>query len=490
MWPVVVNCRWQMMNINKGEIRIMKRFRHKNSMLLLIAALFVVLAGCGGNSHGAANGAADQTGGGTNARSEDTASASGNAKKPVHITWWHSMSGAGEKAINELVSDFNASQSDIEVEAVFQGKYDESLNKLKASLGSNSGPDLIQVYEIGSKFMIDSKAITPVQQFIDADGYDVSQLEPNIIRYYTIDGKLNAMPFNTSNPILYYNKDAFKAAGLDPENPPKTFEEYEAAAKALSKDGKPGAAIAIYGWFMEQLFANQNAEYVNNGNGREGAATESLLASEAGVQTLEWWKKMVDEKVVANLGRNTEDTNAAFAAGQVAMTLDSTASLRNIVEMVGDKFEVGTGFLPRPASAKEGGVIVGGASLYIMNNKPEEQQKAAWEFIKYVASPEAQAKWSVNTGYFPITKAAYDQQVLKDNMAKYPQFQTAVDQLHASAASTATSGAVMGVFPEARQIVEGAIEEALNGQKAPQQALEDAAKQITDKIGQYNATVK
>lgn len=464
----------------------MKRFRFlRKGTLLLIAALFVILAGCGGNSNGAVN--SKSSSGGTDARSENSASAK---ESPVKITWWHSMSGAGEKAINQIVSDFNASQTGIQVEAVYQGKYDESLNKLKASLGSNSGPDLIQVYEIGSKFMIDSKAITPVQKFIDEDGFDLSGLEPNIIRYYTIDGKLNAMPFNTSNPIVYYNKDAFKAVGLDPENPPKTYEEFEAAAKALTKDGKPGATIAIYGWFMEQLFANQNADYLNNGNGRNGVATESLLASEAGVKTLEWWKKMVDAGVLANLGRSTEDTDSAFAAGQVAMTLNSTAALRKTVEAVGGKFEVGTGFLPRPASAKEGGVIVGGASLYIMNNKSEEQQKAAWEFIKYVASPEVQAKWSVNTGYFPITKAAYDQQVLKDNMAKYPQFQTAVDQLHASSESTATSGAVMGVFPEARQIVEGAVEEALNGKKQPKQALEDAAKQITEKIGQYNSTVK
>nr|WP_156940574.1 ABC transporter substrate-binding protein [Paenibacillus forsythiae] len=447
-----------------------------------------VVTGCGANSGAGDNTGANNTSS-NNEKSGDSGAVSASAA-PVKITWWHSMSGTGEKAINKIATDFNASHPGIQVEAVYQGKYDESLNKLKASLGSDSGPDLMQVYEIGSKFMIDSKMITPVQKFIDEDNFDLSSLEPNITRYYTIGGKLNAMPFNTSNPILYYNKDAFRAAGLDPENPPKTFEEYEAAAKALSKNGKPGAAIAIYGWFMEQLFANQNAEYVNGGNGRDAAATESLLASDAGVKTLEWWKKMVDEKAVANLGRDTDDTDSAFAAGQVAMTLNSTAALRKMVDAVGGKFEVGTGFLPRPEGVKEGGVVVGGASLYIMNNKPEEQQKAAWEFIKYVASPEVQAEWSVSTGYFPITKAAYDQQVLKDNMAKYPQFQTAVDQLHASSASNATSGAVMGIFPEARQIVEGAIEEALNGQKAPKKALEDAAAQITDKLEQYNATVK
>lgn len=474
----------------------MTGFRFKQGIALSSAVLLVALAGCGNNSNASgANSSADSSANNTSSQNASSNSANAaktndSAKKPVKITWWHSMSGTNEKAIDKIVSDFNASQSDVQVQAVFQGAYDDSLNKLKASIGSNSGPDLIQTYEIGSKFMIDSKMITPVQEFIDKDGFDLSQLEPNITRYYTIDGKLNAMPFNTSNPILYYNKDAFKAAGLDPEKPPKTYEEFEADAKALSKSGKPGASIAIYGWFMEQFFANQNADYVNNGNGRESAATESLVNSDPGVKTLEWWKKMVDEKAVSNLGRNTADTDNAFAAGQIAMTIDSTAGLRNIVESVGGKFEVGTGFLPRPASADQGGVVVGGASLYIMNAKPQEEQDAAWQFIKYLASPEVQAQWSVSTGYFPITKAAYDQQVLKDNMVKYPQFQTAVDQLHASTESTATSGAVMGVFPEARQIVEGAIEATLNGQKQPKQALDEAAQQITQKIADYNKTVK
>lgn len=469
----------------------MKGLGFKHGMALSTAVLMVALAGCSTSANTNHSSSANSSTSSSNAGSStNTAAPDTSAKKPVTITWWHSMSGTNQKVLEKIVSDFNASQSDVQVQAVFQGKYDESLNKLKATIGSDSGPDLIQTYEIGSKFMIDSKLITPVQNFVDADHFDLSQLEPNIIRYYTIGGKLNAMPFNTSNPILYYNKTAFKAAGLDPEKPPKTYEEFEKAAKALSKNGKPGASIAIYGWFMEQFFANQNADYVNNGNGRTDTATESLVNSEAGVKTLEWWKRMLDEGAVSNLGRKTEDTDNAFMAGQIGMTIDSTAGLRQIVQGVGGKFDVGTGFLPRPASADKGGVVVGGASLYIMNNKPEDEQKAAWTFIKYLTSPQVQAEWSVNTGYFPITKGAYDQQVLKDNMTKYPQFQTAVDQLHASTDSTATSGAVMGVFPEARQIVEGAIEATLNGQKQPKQALDEAAQQITQKIGDYNKTVQ
>ncbi|NEN84204.1 ABC transporter substrate-binding protein [Paenibacillus elgii] len=450
-------------------------------LLLLLAFVMMFMAACG---NGTAGNAGDKPAAGGAENKEVPKSG-----EPVKVVWWHSMSGELGKAVDKLVADFNASQKNVVVEAVFQGTYDESLNKMKASMDSKSGPALIQVYEIGSRFMIDSKAITPMQKFIDADKYDVSQLEENILNYYTVDGKLNSMPFNTSNPILYYNKDMFKAAGLDPEKPPVTYEEIAEAAKKLTKDGKAGASFAIYGWFMEQFFANQGAELLNNGNGRTSPATESLLGSDAGVNTMTWWKQMIDDKTMLNLGRKTDDTKKAFAAGQIAMTLDSTASLRGIVSAAEGKFQVGTAFLPKPKDAKDGGVIVGGASLYILNNRSEAEQKGAWEFIKFLTDPKQQAYWHVNTGYFPITKKAYDEQLVKDNLTKYPQFKTAVDQLHQTKANKATQGAVMGVFPEARQLTEGAIEEVLNGKKSPKEALDGAAKEISSKLAQYNKTV-
>lgn len=454
----------------------------KGLVTLCMAIVMLFMAACGGTP--------TQPSEAKGTDNKEMAPKPAASKEPVKVVWWHSMSGELGKAIDKLVADFNASQKDVVVEAVFQGTYDESLNKMKTSMDSKSGPALIQVFEIGSRFMIDSKAITPMQKFIDADKYDLSQLEENILNYYRIDGKLNSMPFNTSNPILYYNKDMFKAAGLDPEKPPATYEEVAALSKALTKDGKYGNSFAIYGWFMEQFFANQGAEFLNNSNGRTGLATESMLNSDAGVKTLAWWKQMVDDKSSLNLGRKTDDTKKAFIAGQVAMTLDSTGSLRGIVDGAQGKFAVGTGYLPKPSDAKEGGVIVGGASVYILNNRSEAEQNGAWQFIKFLAEPKQQAYWHVNTGYFPITKKAYDEQVVKDNLVKYPQLKTAVDQLHATKANTATQGAVMGVFPEARQLTEGAIEEVLNGKKQPKEALDGAAKEISGKLGTYNKTVK
>lgn len=447
---------------------------------LLTLSLFLFLAACSG---GASQG------------SEPASAAGGNSTEastgPVKVVWWHSMSGELGQTVDNLVKQFNESQSEVEVQAVYQGEYDEGLNKFKTAMGSGSGPTMMQTYEVGSRFMIDSQAITPMQQFIDADKFDLSQLEENILAYYTFDNKLYSMPFNTSNPILYYNKDAFKAAGLDPEHPPTTFAGIEAAAKKLSKDGQSGGAFPIYSWLMEQLLANQDVQLLNNNNGRSALATESLVNSQAAVDTLSWWKKLVDEKAMINLGRKTDDTKKAFAAGQIAMTMDSTASLRGIVNSVGGKFEVGTAPIPKPSDAYKGkgGVIVGGASLWIMNDKSEAEQQAAWKFIKFLTEPSTQAYWHVNTGYFPITKKAYDEDLVKENMKKYPQFDTAVTQLHDTKIDPATQGAVMGIFPEARQLTETAMEEAINGSKTPKEALDNAASQITQKLQDYNDSI-
>ncbi len=152
------------------------------------------------------------------------------------IAFWHSMAGdIGGKAIPQMATDFNLSQQKCYVEPTYQGSYDDSLNKLKAGLQSKDVPALVQVFDIGTRLMIDLKVATPVQDFIDKENYDVSDLEPNVLAYYSVDGKLWSMPFNTSNPILYYNKDMFKAAGLDPEKPPRTWAEVAEAAKKLTK---------------------------------------------------------------------------------------------------------------------------------------------------------------------------------------------------------------------------------------------------------------
>lgn len=449
---------------------------------ILIGTLLISATACSNTSKQATN-------------TSTSADNSNNSSKVIEITFWHAMGGKLGEALNKMVDNFNKTHPNIKVSAQYQGKYDDELNKLRTAQQSKSGPDIVQVYDIGTRFMVDSKWVTPVQKFIDQDKFDTSKLEPNLLKYYTVDNKLYSMPFNSSTPILYYNKNAFKEAGLDPNKPPKNFNEIEEYGKKLVKkdaSGKVtqyGYSMAIYGWFFEQLMAKQGALYANNGNGRDSRATAVTFNDEAGLNIVNWWKKLVDEGVAGNFGRSYDDTHNAFIAGRTAMIIESTADLKSVLDGVGNRFEVGTAFIPALNDNKDGGVIIGGASLWILNNKPEEYQKAAWEFIKFMVSPEQQAFWNENTGYFPVTKAAYDLPEMKSHLEKYPQFKTAIDQLHSTPINRATQGALIGVFPEARQTIEKNIEKVLQNQATPKQALEDAEKSINSALDNYNQTV-
>ncbi|AGK95732.1 ABC transporter substrate-binding protein [Clostridium pasteurianum] len=411
--------------------------------------------------------------------------------KPVEITFWHSMSGKNGQAITKMVDDFNSTHKNIKVNAQFQGKYDDAINKLKSAEKVKNGPDVMQVYDIGTRFMIDSGWALPVQNFIDDEKYDISGIEPNIAGYYTVNNKLYSMPFNTSTPILYYNKDAFKAAGLDPNSPPKTFSELEqAAAKLTKKDGSGkvtqyGYAMAIYGWFFEQFVVKQGQNYANNDNGRTSAPTAvEFDKNGAGLKVLNEWKKLVDSGNAANFGRDEDATENAFLAGKTAMYIESTADLSADLTAIGNKFQLGTAPLPSFDGVKDGGVSIGGASLWALDSKDKDKQKATWEFMKYMVSPTEQAYWASQTGYFPVTKKAYDEQVMKDNLAQKPQFQTAIDQLHASPKTA--KGALMSVFPEARQTIESNIEQMLQSNKSPEDTVKSAADSINASIKKYN----
>lgn len=414
-----------------------------------------------------------------------------NSNKSVEITFWHSMSGKNGQALQKMVNDFNGSHKNIKVNAQYQGKYDDAINKLKSAQRTKNGPDVMQTYDIGTRFMIDSGWVKPMQDFIDDEKYDVSSLEPNIAGYYTVNDKLYSMPFNSSTPILYYNKDAFKAAGLDPNKPPKTFSELEsAAAKLTKKDGSGkvvqyGYAMAIYGWFFEQFIVKQGQNYADNGNGREAAPTSvEFDKNGAGLKVLNEWQKLVKSGNAGNFGRNEDDTENAFIAGKTAMYIESTADLSAVLSGVGGRFQIGTAFLPSFDGVKDGGVSIGGASLWALDTKDTEKEKATWEFIKYMVSPDEQAYWATQTGYFPVTKKAYDSQLMKDNLKNKPQFQTAIEQLHASPKTA--RGALMSVFPEARQTVESNIEQMLQNKQSPEQTVKNSADSINSAIQKYN----
>jgi sn-glycerol 3-phosphate transport system substrate-binding protein len=422
-----------------------------------------------------------------------TASAKSDGK--TELVFWHSMGGAGGDAINEMVDKFNKENKDnIHVTAQYQGEYDDAINKIKSSKDKNSYPDVMQVYDIGTRWMIDSKIATPMQNFIDDDKYDTSSLEPNLLAYYTVDKKLYSMPFNSSTPILYYNKTAFKAAGLDPEKAPQDFDEIKQYSEKLTKkDGSNvteyGISLPIYAWLFEEFMAKQLKPYVNNGNGRDAAATSvDFKSNGGGLNILNSWKSLYDQGLLGNYGRKTQDTEQAFIAGKADMFIESTASLKTVLDGVNGKFEVGTAYLPKINKDDKGGVSIGGASMWILDKGDQARQKATFEFIKFMIEPEQQVYWNEKTGYFPVTTKAYDLQEMKDHLQKTPQFKTAMDQLHSSPAES--RGALLGVFTEARQIVETNIEAMIQGKSTPEQALDASEKSINTSIEKYNKANK
>lgn len=439
------------------------------------------LAGCGGNKTEGKTGETQETSGAEEVEMADASEVDG-----TEISFWHSMGGVNGQAIDTLVKKFNdENEYGITVKAQYQGEYDDSLNKLKSSQIGNMGADLVQVYEIGTRFMIESGWITPMQQMIDADNYDLSQIEPNLAAYYTIDDQLYSMPFNSSTPIMYYNKEMFEKAGIT--EIPDSLEGIEAIGEKLLNEGGAGQVISlgIYGWFFEQFIGKQGLEYANNGNGRTEPATAVAFDENGAAENiLTAWKSLYDKGYAPNVGKGGDAGLADFSAGKSAITLGSTASLKQILQDVNGKFEVGTAYFPKVKSTDEGGVSIGGASLWALNNNDPKKTRATWEFVKFLISPESQAYWNAQTGYFPVTTAAQEEPVFKENVEKYPQFQTAIDQLHDS--SPEYGGALLSVFPEARATVESEIENLLNGNADVEKTVKNMADAINKSIEEYN----
>ena len=460
----------------------------KRIVSILLAGVLAAgtLAGCGNGKTleeqtASADGSADTT-----ESAEAVSMAGADEVDGTEITFWHSMGGVNGQAIDELVKRFNEeNELGITVTAEYQGEYDDALNKLKSAQIGNMGADLVQVYEIGTRFMIDSGWIIPMQQMIDEDSYDLSQIEPNLAAYYTIDEQLYSMPFNSSTPLMYYNKDMFDAAGIT--EIPTSLEGIEAIGDQLMEKGGAGEvmSLSIYGWFFEQFLGKQGLEYANNGNGREDAATAVAFDENSGAANiLTAWKSLNDKGYAPIVGKGGDAGLADFSAGKSAITLASTASLKQILQDVNGKFEVGTAYFPSIKDSDEGGVSIGGASLWALNNEDPKKLRATWEFVKFLVSAESQAYWNAQTGYFPVTVAAQEEPVFQENIAQYPQFQTALDQLHDSTPESA--GALLSVFPESRQIVETQIENMLNGNVTPEEAVDNMASEINKTIEEYN----
>lgn len=462
--------------------------RSKLGIVAAVVAAFVVLAACGG-------GGSDSGGASGGSLPPCPLDALKKASKPVEITFWHSMTRANEETLQRLTDRFNASQVDVKVKLVNQIGYKETLEKVRAGLGGTGLPDLVMLEDTATQQAIDTQAMLPAQSCIKADHYDTADFVQRVLDRYTVKNVLWGMPFNVSNPVFFYDKNAFRAAGLDPEKPPSTLDEVKADALKIKGLGYPaGYGLKLDPWYLEQWSAKANELYVNEENGRKARATKVAFDGVLGRQIFSWMSDMVRSgaaKTNSADGPSAYDNLLGIRSKQVGMTIDTSATLGTITQVFasGEAGGVDLGVAPMPGPPGKGGVLVGGGQLYIVRRSAPEKQAAAWEYLKFLDDPQTQADWGAGTGYVPIRKSSIELPAIQQLWAKTPGYKVAYDQLISGVEDIATQGPVIGAYQGVRDAVLVGEQEMFTQNKAPAEALRDAARQSDTAMQEYNSRV-
>jgi sn-glycerol 3-phosphate transport system substrate-binding protein len=455
------------------------------ALLILVFAFLLAATACGGGGEEAA-----PTGGTPSAKA---------AGGTVTIDLWHSETAANVDTLERLISEYNSSQDEVRVRASYQGTYQEMMPKFLASLPSGHVPAIALLAVLDSQLMIDSGAVAPMQDFVDREGYDLSDLDEKAVQQYTARDELWAMPLSGDLPLLYYNKVTFREVGLDPERPPQDLEELrQYSEKIFKRDSsgnvvRSGVAIDVKEW-TESVLAEHGDLLVNNNNGRDGRATEVLFDNDTGRWFFQWWHDMVDQGLAFNVGRNPTYADAllAIVSGRAAMAFSFSGALRSVVDALeksAEGVEIGVGALPGVPGGT-GTPLIGGRGLWILNLRPEEEQEAAWKFIKWLMEPEQQAEWFAGSGYLPVNHAALDLPAAQDVIAQYPLFQVPLNLYLNTPLTPAALDVLLGPARQFREAIAQGVEAMLAGAKDPDQALEDAAAEDNQLIEQYNERVK
>jgi sn-glycerol 3-phosphate transport system substrate-binding protein len=403
-----------------------------------------------------------------------------SAQAVTEITWWHAMTGAlGERVVG-LAEQFNKSQSDYKVTAVFKGSCDEAMAAAIAAYRAGNAPHILQVFEVGTATMMYSKgAIVPVTEVMKTAGekFDASVYVPAVAGYYTSPkGDMVSFPFNSSTTVFYYNKDMFAKAGLDPEKPPVTWQEVLGAAAKLKANGeKCPFTTGWQSWTqLESFSAWHNVEFATKNNGFGGLDARLAFNSPLHVRHIENLANWAKQGYFTYAGRKNEP-EAKFYSGECAMLTSSSSAYANITKNAKFKFAVATMPYYNDVQGAPQNTIIGGASLWVMSGKKQDEYKGVAKFFKFLSQPEVQAKWHQETGYLPITNAAYEQTKKSGFYEKTPGPQVAVQQMIVK--TTAKSrGIRLGSFVQIRTIIDEELETVWNGKKTAKEALDNAVK--------------
>lgn len=411
----------------------------------------------------------------------------------IQLEFWHAMGDNLGVLVDELVTRFNESQDRIFVDATFQGSYDDTYNALLASFESGGSPNIVQNFDLSSQTMIDTGRLVPIWQLMEAEGYDPDILVPAVRDYYSDENGPVGMAFNSSTPLLYYNKEMFAQAGVPDIEGSLTLSEFKALCdQLLAAEVAPYCfAFGQVGWFDEQLLTNSGGLYFNENNGRTGRPTEVLYNQDKGVEVFTFFTDMIKEGYSPNLGNTWSESDTVFTTGQAAIVIDSTSDV-SLIE--NSPFEVGTAYVPHTDSSERNGVSIGGAALWLIDSGDEEINQAAWEFIKFMVEPEQQITWHTGTGYFPVRMDLLENEELQQFWEENPNFRTAIDQLFSTetvlpdgSRNYAALGGRAGPFPAIRRLLTETYSRVLDDGLTPQEALDEWAEKANAELENYNA---
>jgi len=419
---------------------------------------------------------------------------SGNAHAQVEIQWWHAMGGALGEWVNDLAKDFNASQKDYKIVPTFKGTYDESMTAAIAAFRAGNAPHILQVFEVGTATMMASKgAIVPVGQVMTEGGqkFDPSVYVPAVAGYYTApNGQMLSFPFNSSTTVFYYNKDAFKAAGLDTDKVPSTWPEVALAAAKLKASGhKCPFTTSWMSWTQLESFSTwHNTLFATQNNGFGGTSARLAFNSPLHLRHIENLANMAKQGLFVYKGRaNAPDAN--FVSGECAMYTGSSGLYANLKRNAKFNYAISTlPYYPDVPGAPQN-TVIGGASLWVMSGKKPAEYKGVAAFFNYLSKPEVAAASHQRTGYLPVTKASYELTEKSGFYKQNPGTDVAVTQMIRKTTEK-SRGVRLGNFVQIRTIVDEELEQVWNGKKAPKEALETAIKRGNEQLERFEKAGK
>ncbi|MFT5115102.1 MAG: sn-glycerol 3-phosphate transport system substrate-binding protein [Parasphingorhabdus sp.] len=401
-----------------------------------------------------------------------------SAYSATEVQWWHAMGGVNGERVNKIAADFNASQSEYAIMPSYKGNYTETMTAAVAAFRAKQQPHIVQVFEVGTATMMAAEgAIYPVEQVMNDAGepFDKSTYLPAVISYYqTSEGELLSMPFNSSTPVLWYNNDAFKKAGV--ESPPTTWDDMKSASEKLVAAGyKCGFTFGWQSWVMIENYSSWHNKTIGTmENGFTGLGTEFNFNNDdvkKRMASIADWSK----DGLFKYGGRRGDSLSMFTNGECAMWMNSSAYYGSIKKQA--KFEFGQTMLPLDTNVadKPQNSIIGGATLWVLKGHDQDDYKGVAKFMNYLSSPEVQAWWHQETGYVPITTPAYELSKTQGFYDSNPGTDTAIKQLSLNTPTPNSRGLRFGNFVQIRDAINEEMEAIWNGTKTADQALDDAA---------------